>query len=294
MRARALLIVNAKSRTGDTSRPAIAELLGRHGIDPVEVNCTRREDLAACIRDHVGRVDLAVVGGGDGTMNAAAPGLIESALPLGLLPTGTANDLARTLGIPDDLEGAAAVIAAGYTRMIDVGLVNGMPFFNVASFGLSTELTQNLTRDLKRRLGRLGYLVTALTVLRHARHFHAVIACNGNSARVRTLQIAVGNGRYYGGGTVVEETAAIDDGELDLYSLEFERAWKIALLALPLRMGKHGDLQEVRNMRASVFEVTTRRPQSISADGEILTQTPARFEVKPGAVTVFAPKPSDV
>jgi YegS/Rv2252/BmrU family lipid kinase len=289
MRHRALLIVNAKSRSGADSRAAIVDLLGRHGIAPFEPDCQCREDIAERIRAHAHKVDMVIAAGGDGTMNATAPGLIESGLPFGILPTGTANDLARTLGIPADLERAAAIIARGHRRTIDIGLVNDVPFFNVASLGMSVDLTRELTRDLKRKLGRLGYLVTAVKVLRRARHFSAVIAGADGSTRVRALQIAVGNGRFYGGGNVVEENATIDDGQLNLYSLEFRKSWQILLAALPLRLGRHRDLQEVRNRCGEAFEVTTHRPKPINADGEILTQTPARFSVKPRAITVFAP-----
>jgi len=106
---------------------------------------------------------------------------------------------------------------------------------------------------------------------------------------VRTLQIAVGNGRFYGGGNAVEKDAAIDDQNLDLYSLEFERAWKLALMARSFRYGEHGAWSEVRAIRAEEFEVRTRRPRPVNADGEIVTQTPAHFSIRPRAVRVFAP-----
>ncbi|MBB4040420.1 YegS/Rv2252/BmrU family lipid kinase [Microvirga flocculans] len=228
--------------------------------------------------------------GGDGTLNAAAFGVIEAGLPLGILPLGTANDLARTLHIPFDLDGAAQVIADGHTRRIDLGIVNGEPFFNVASLGLSAELAQKLTRDIKRRWGRLGYALVALKVLAQARPFRATITSETESVRVRTLQIAVGNGRFYGGGNAVEKDAAIDDQHLDLYSLELERAWKLALMARSFRYGQHGAWEEVRAVRAKEFDIRTRRPRPINADGEIVTQTPAHFSIRPAAVTVFAPK----
>ena len=105
-----------------------------------------------------------------------------------------------------------------------------------------------------------------------------------------TLQIAVGNGRYYGGGNAVEKTAEIDDRRLDLYSLEFARAWQMALMARSFRHGEHGAWDEVRAIRAKEFEVRTRRPRPINADGEIVTQTPARFALVPAAIEVFAPR----
>ena len=289
MSRRALLIINAKSRSGEAQKQAAIEALESHEIEPVHVECGRREDLSPLIVKHKEGVDFAVVGGGDGTLNAAALGVIEAGLPLGILPLGTANDLARTLDIPFDLDGAAQVIADGRTRRIDLGLVNGEPFFNVASIGLSAELAQQLTRDIKRRFGRLGYALVAMKVLAQARPFRATILSETETARVRTLQIAVGNGRFYGGGNAVEKDAAIDDQHLDLYSLELERAWKLALMARSFRYGEHGAWSEVRAIRAKEFDIRTRRPRPVNADGEIVTQTPAHFSIRPCAVTVFAP-----
>jgi diacylglycerol kinase (ATP) len=290
MPRRALLIVNAKSRSGAAQRDLAVERLKDHGIEPVHVDCSRREDLSPLIVQHAKDVDCAVVGGGDGTLNAAAFGVIEAGLPLGILPLGTANDLARTLDIPPDLDSAAQIIADGHTRKIDLGIVNGEPFFNVASLGLSAELAQKLTRDIKRRWGRLGYALVALNVLAHAKPFRATIHSEKEAVRVRTLQIAVGNGRFYGGGNAVEQDAAIDDHHLDLYSLELERAWKLALMARSFRHGRHGAWNEVRAVRAKEFDIRTRKPKPINADGEIVTQTPAHFSIRPAAVTVFAPK----
>ncbi|HLM38193.1 MAG TPA: lipid kinase [Microvirga sp.] len=289
MPRRALLIVNAQSRSGESQLDAAIERLEAHGIEPVHLECGRREDLSPLIVKNADDVDCAIVGGGDGTLNAAALGVIEAGLPLGILPLGTANDLARTLDIPSDLDGAAKVIAEGRTRNIDLGIVNGKPFFNVASIGLSAELAQQLTTEIKRRFGRLGYGLVAMKVLIRARPFRATIVSETETARVRTLQIAVGNGRFYGGGNAVEKDAAIDDQNLDLYSLEFERAWKLALMARSFRYGEHGAWSEVRAIRAEEFEVRTRRPRPVNADGEIVTQTPAHFSIRPRAVRVFAP-----
>ncbi|HEV2557168.1 MAG TPA: lipid kinase [Microvirga sp.] len=286
---RALLIVNAKSRNGATHLKQAVAALEANGIEPVHRDCGTRDELAPLIAREGRDVDLVAVGGGDGTLNAAALGVLDIGRPLGVLPMGTANDLARTLGIPPDLDAAARIIAGGRTRSIDLGLVNGEPFFNVASIGLSAELAQNLTRDIKRRWGRFGYGLVALQVLSRARPFSAIISSSEGTVRVRTLQIAVGNGRYYGGGNAVEASAAIDDQHLDLYSLEVKRAWKLALMARSFRYGEHGAWEEVRAVRAREFEVRTRRPRPINCDGEIVTYTPARFTIRPGAVTVFAP-----
>ena len=286
---RALLIVNARSRNGKTSLDTAVEGLLRHGIEPDCRDCGSRNALSPLIAEHGRDVDMIVVGGGDGTLSAAAAGVIAAKRPLGILPTGTANDLARTLGIPTDLEEALRVIAEGHTRTIDVGSVNDQLFFNVASIGLSAEVAQELTPDLKRRFGKLGYAVAAMRVLVRARPFRARIIGGGRDIVSLTLQVAVGNGRYYGGGNVVTEAAAIDDGTLDLYSLEFLHAWRLVLMLLSFRRGAHTAKREVRDLRGPAFEIRTRRPRAVDADGELVTRTPAMFRVLPRAIEVFVP-----
>lgn len=269
--------------------------LARAGTVCLHEACASREELSPLIRRHAaaGAVDAVVIGGGDGTLNAAAPALLDTGLPLGILPLGTANDLARTLGLPLDPVAAAQVIAAGRTRRIDLGLVNGHPFFNIASIGLSVAVTSELTAARKRRWGRLAYVVAAVQALARARPFSAVIARDGSlPERVRTVQIAVGNGRYYGGGMAVWEGARIDDGCLDLYSLEVEGLWRLVLMALALRAGRQHRWRGVRASCGGALEVRTRRPRRVSADGEIVATTPARFALLPGAVQVFAPAPT--
>ncbi len=291
-RRRALVIVNGKSRRGAELAGSVEDLLGSRGLDVRIEDCTEAGGLSPIIKRFADRTDIVVVGGGDGTMNAAARGLIDTRLPLGILPLGTGNDLARTLGLPLTLEGAADVIASGQEQAIDVGEVNGLPFFNVASIGLSAELALSLTRDLKRRWGRLGYAIAAMRVLARAKPFRATIRSAEDRARVVTLQVAVGNGRFYGGGNVIRADATIQDRNLDLYSLEMTRAWKLAMMARSFRVGEHGAWREVRQVRAEEFDVITRRAMPVNADGEIITRTPAHFRVLPKAVRVFVPKPS--
>lgn len=286
---RALLIVNRGSRKGEAAHDAAFEGLRRHGIEPVCRECGSRDELSPLIAEHGRHVDMIVVGGGDGTLSAAASGVMQAKRPLGILPTGTANDLARTLAIPEDLDEAIRVIGEGHTRAIDIGSVNGELFFNVASIGLSAELAQALTPDLKRRFGKLGYAVAAFRVLARARPFRARIIAADRAVRSFTLQVAVGNGRFYGGGNIVTETAAIDDGCLDLYSLEFLQAWRLVLLLRAFRRGEHTTRREVRDLRGQAFEVHTRRPRPVNADGEIVTHTPAVFQVLPKAIEIIVP-----
>lgn len=286
---RVLLLHNAKARQGGSALEPVRARLVAGGFAVTVEPFENLPEIARDITRLHQAADAIVVCGGDGSISSAAPAVIESGLPLGIIPAGTANDLARTLSIPLDFAAAADLIVAGQTRQIDVGMVNGHAFFNVASIGLSSELAQKLDPDIKKRFGRIGYAVAALRVLAAARRFRARIVEKGNAATVRTYQIAIGNGRLYGGGNVIEETAAIDDGALDLYSLEMRSLWKSALMAPAFRTGTHGAWKEVRTARCVEFDIETRRPMPINTDGEIVTATPAHFRVLPAAVTVFVP-----
>lgn len=284
---RGLLLVNRNARSGATGADAALDLLRAGGLDLIEPDAG--EDYAHAIRARRDACDLVVVGGGDGSLNAAAQGLIDTRLPLGVLPLGTGNDLARTLGLPLDPLKAAQVILDGRIRDIDVGEVNGRPFFNVASLGLSVEVAQRLDPEIKRRFGRFGYIFVSLKTLATVDPFVVAINDGTRVARARTYQVAVGNGRFYGGGNAVHHAAEIDDGLLHLYSLEVKSVWKLVALAPFFRRGRHHLFEEVRALEGERFEILTRRPRPINADGEIIARTPATFTVKRNAVCVFAP-----
>lgn len=286
---RVLLLHNAKSRQGEAALGPVCARFKAGGFDVTVEPFENLPEIARDITRLHQSADAIVVCGGDGSISSAAPAVIESGLPLGIIPAGTANDLARTLAIPLDFAAAADVVVAGCKRQIDVGMVNGHAFFNVASIGLSSELAQKLDPAIKKRFGRLGYAIAAMRILASAKRFSARIIEKGSGTRVKTYQIAIGNGRLYGGGNVVEQTAAIDDGTLDLYSLEVRNLWKLALMVRAFRTGTHGAWKEVRTARCMEFDIETRRPMPINTDGEIVTATPAHFRVMPAAVTVFTP-----
>jgi YegS/Rv2252/BmrU family lipid kinase len=292
MTQRALLLVNRHARRGRETLDQVVKQFQVLGFELFEESTEKPQQIPNIIRSYRDRVDLVIVGGGDGTLNAAIEGLLDTQLPLGILPLGTANDLARTLGIPQSIAQACQVIALGYSQRIDLGRVNHKHFFNVASLGLSVQITRQLDKQAKRTWGVLAYAVTAMRVIWKARPFRAEIRLGRESIYVRTVQIAVGNGRYYGGGMAVADDAAIDDQRLDLYSLECQHWWQILLWLPAIWLGKHSRWQGVRTLEGKAFEIYTRRPVPINADGEIVTQTPAKFHLVPKALTVFVPNAS--
>jgi len=294
MTGRALLLINRHSRRGKETLEQVVSELEALGFKLFEESTEKPQQLTSIIQSYRDRVDVVIVGGGDGTLNAAIEGIIDTQLPLGILPLGTANDLARTLGIPQSIPQACQVIAAGYKQRIDLGQVNQKYFFNVASLGLSVQITKQLDKKLKRTWGVLAYGITALRVILKARPFRAEIRLGGKSIHVKTVQIAVGNGLYYGGGMAVADDATIDDQRLDLYSLECDHWWQILLWLPAMKLGTHSGWDGVRTLQGKDFEIYTRKPHSINADGEIVTQTPARFRLLPKAIAVYVPNSSTI
>ncbi|ABA20647.1 conserved hypothetical protein [Trichormus variabilis ATCC 29413] len=289
MSLRALLLVNRHARQGQARLLEAINHLKKFNFQLIEESTEHPKHLSQVIHKYKYQVDLVIVGGGDGTLNAVVDALVETQLPLGILPLGTANDLARTLGISNSLPEACRTIAEGELRRIDLGWVNGKHFFNVASLGLSVKITRRLTKEFKRRWGIFAYAVTAMQVIWESRPFSAEIHSKDRVFRIKTVQIAVGNGRYYGGGMAIVPDASIDDQRLDLYSLEISHWWEIIPLLPAMRNGRHIHRQNVRALNGQEFEVYTRKPRAINTDGEITTYTPATFRVIPKAVAVLVP-----
>jgi YegS/Rv2252/BmrU family lipid kinase len=289
MTKRALLLINRHARRGRNSFAHAVDVLNDLGFELITVPVKSPEYMPQVVRRHRDSIDLVIVGGGDGTLNAIVDSLVDMKLPLGILPLGTANDLARTLKIPLTVESACRVIAQGQLKYIDLGCVNGKHFFNVASLGLSVEITGKLSKGAKRRWGVLSYAMTALQVIGQTRPFNAEIVVNDKSVRVKTIQIAVGNGRFYGGGMAIAKDATIDDQRLDLYSLELNYWWQIFPLLWRLPQGQHGVLPWVRTIEGETMEIYTRKSHSINTDGEITSNTPAAFRVVSHALGVLVP-----
>jgi len=285
----ALLLTNKRSGGAASDLAPAIERLEQGGLSVRVETPESIDDLRRRIRDSDGTV--VILGGGDGTLNAAAPALRTLERPFGLLPLGTANDLARTLGIPFDLVEAAGVIAAGGSRRIDLGLVNGEPFFNVASLGLSAEVVREHEgeSERKRLLGVLSYPLSAWAAFRRHRPFRAELIVDGQRLRCRCMQIAVGNGRHYGGGMTMDEAAEIDDGWLRVYYLRPAGLLSMLSMLPALRFGWLRRSPEAEVKRARRVEIRTRRPRAVDVDGELNGRTPVVVEIAPGAVEVFAP-----
>jgi diacylglycerol kinase (ATP) len=286
---RALLLINCNSRNGATCAEEAVRMLESHGIHVI----VERTDSSQCMADAIGRcageVNCVIVAGGDGTLNAAAGPLLEHGLPLGILPTGTANDLARTLAIPPSLEAAVAVIAQGVTQRIDLGCVNGVYFFNVANIGLGVKVRHAMSPEAKKRWGALSYPLSLISAFRSNQPFRAAIKCDDKHLVLRAIQIGVGNGRHYGGGMVVAEDASINDNMLSFYALKPAPIWSLLAIVPAFKSGKFDSIKPAITLRGRHIRIETRHPMQVSTDGEVRAMTPAEFSIAAGALTVLVP-----
>jgi diacylglycerol kinase (ATP) len=286
---KALLLVNPASRRGgEENLQEGLDLLAEAGIEVAQHKPKDTAHMNQLIREHCDQVDFYIIGGGDGTISAAAPALYDCGKPFAVLPLGTANDLARSIGLPEQLTEVFRVIVENRRRRIDLGVVNGRYFFNVAHIGLGVRITYELTPEIKKRLGVFSYLRAFFRAVSRKKTFHVNLQVDGQSYRQKTIHLAIGNGRFYGGGNVVDERASIDSGELYLYSLKPQSVLELLTLAPLLRGGKQHLVKRTFTAIGRRIEVTTRRPREIHADGEPAGFTPAIFEVLPDALEVFS------
>lgn len=289
---RALLIVNPNARNGAQAEldEGLA-LLQRSGIEVEYYESTSAEQTREAITQRHEHLDLVIIGGGDGTISSAAGLLHRYHLALAVLPLGTANDLARSLCLPEDLEEVFEIIAKGYCQSIDLGKVNGKYFFNVANMGLGVKVTEELTPEVKKQWGVFSYLKAFLAALVRIRQFRVRLQVDGVSYKLRSIQLAVGNGRYYGGGNVVDERNRINDGQLSLYSIKPQTVWEFLTLAPLLRDGKQRQAKRVFQQRGKRIDIVTRPAgMAIHADGEPIDRTPASFILIPKALRVIVPQ----
>ncbi len=288
-RGRLLVVVNPRaSRTGAALGSAISALFSAGFALDIRQSADQ-DALRPMILAEGANASAIVVAGGDGTLNGALPALIEAGKPVGILPLGTANDLARTLGIPPNPAEAAAVISSGSLKRIDVGRANDVHFLNVASIGLAVDVAEQQDPELKRQLGALSYAVTVLRILGNSALFAATIECGGIRARVNACQITVGNGVHYGGGMKVARDAAIDDGQLDVLAIETGSIPELIAMAPAFLDGTLGERRGVGFFRGEAARVETETPMRVSTDGEVTTQTPADFSILRSALEVFTP-----
>lgn len=285
----AALIVNAMSRTGEAmfeqARDAMASLpypVDAHAVDDPDTLADRMAEILAK------RPDLVVLGGGDGTISGLVDHLVGKDVILGVLPLGTANSFARTLGIPLDVEGAVEVLRTGEPRRIDLGMIDHDYFANCAAIGLSPQIAETVPHKLKRYFGRAGYLAWAAIQYARFQPFTLIVDDGKRERRIRTVEVRISNGSFHGGTELVEQ-AELDSGEIVVQAVtgrvkrRLLHNWGANILRLESR--KKGTIA----FTGKSLKLRTEPPLPISIDGEVLAKTPVTAKVAAGVIHVMAP-----
>ncbi len=285
----AALIVNAKSRKGQKLfKRACAAMEGlpfpvdAHAVeDPNQLEATVHRALAK-------KPDLVIFGGGDGTVSGLVDLLVGKNVVLGVLPLGTANSFARTLGLPLDVEGAIEVIRTGKPKRIDLGMIDHDYFANCAAMGLSPQIAETVPHGLKKVLGRIGYLGWASWQFTRFKPFILTVDDGVEEKRMRVVEVRISNGPYHGGTWLVDD-ASVNSGEIVVqavtgrYKRTLVKNWAASFFKNDIRH------QDTISFSGKSLRIDTKPSLPISIDGEVLAHTPITARVAAGVIEVMVP-----
>jgi YegS/Rv2252/BmrU family lipid kinase len=292
---RVTVLLNAASGSGNGSEAAgrIEQQLRDAGHDPA-VHLARSGDqlqtlAAKAARD---RPDAVLAGGGDGTINTVAGALVDTGIPLGVLPLGTLNHFARDLGIPLELADAVGVVLQGRTTAVDVGEVNGHIFLNNSSIGVYPRVLR--LRERYRQRGRSKWIAASwavLAVLRRHSFMGVRVVADGETIVRRTPFVFIGNNEYRMEGLSAGTRESLTDGRLSLYMMNASGRRSLLWLAWNVLIGRTRQLPELETRSVLEAEIEMHRDDlHVALDGEVMKERgPLAYRVRPAALRVFSP-----
>ncbi len=288
-RRRAALVVNTRSRRARRLYQSVCAQLTAAGFDllgsfPVHKPRQLGASLAAAVDLHP---DLLILGGGDGSIGEAVRHLAYRDIALGILPLGTTNNFARTLGIPLAVPDAIAVLTGGKVADVDLGQLGDTVFANLVSIGLSAQVAAHVPPGLKRLLGRAAYPLTALARLPRHQPFHAHITVGDQYHTLDTHQLNIVNGSFHAGRPITGDASA-DDRLLLVYALGGTRRGHLITATLRHALfGGRRALAEPVFLAVDDLWLHTDPPLPLDIDGEIRGHTPTRITLAPEALRVM-------
>ena len=302
---RTVLIINPTSGsslmahhevTPEQVEETILSCLKTHNIEP-EVWHTTPEDAGGELARRAASegADMVIASGGDGTIHAVASGLIGAQSILGIIATGTMNNLAHSLSIPDSIEGACEIIGTGITKQIDIGSVNDQVFLEVAGVGLEAVLFP-AAEEIKEYgiLSTIRGTIDGLRALFSFRPMKLRVSFDGRkSHRYNALQVTVCNAPYYGVHLQVAPGTRMDDGLLDVVIYRNFSKFEFFRHAISITRGKRILEPKITRRKVQTLSVIADYPVPLHADGVTHGHTPAFIAVTPGAIRVRAPERSD-
>lgn len=285
----AALVVNPRSRRGAGLLDDAPARFAAAGLRLVAVHRAGDDPVAAVDAAIAEASDVVVVAGGDGTVSTAVGRFAHSAAVLGIVPTGTTNNFARSLGLPMDPDAALEVVARGVVTDVDLGLAGDQHFANVATVGISVDVAHHVPAGLKRVLGRGAYALTGLAALLRHRSIVAHLETEHGVLAYRTHQLVVANGRFHAG-MLLGEGIDPDDDRLIVFHLGDRRRIELLRSLLLMALGRPRTL--TRDTAADVrrARLITVPPQDVELDGEIRARTPLELRIDLEALRVVVPR----
>lgn len=279
MAARPVLALLSNPESGQGAARDVPDMLRDHGAEVRTFRLEERDDAVAS------RPERIVVAGGDGSVGCGAEAAARAAVPLAVVPVGTANDFARAQGLPlDPAEACRLAVEGEQTRRLELAWMADRPFVNAASAGLSPVAARN-AHGLKRALGPLAYSVGALRAGLGADPVRCEVRCDGEQLfDGPAWQVTVAATGAFGGGSTVE--ADPQDGELDVVVIEAGSRARLVVHGYGLRAGRVESQRGVRKARGRVIEVRTDGSTGFNVDGERVDLSEGRFRAEEGAFAV--------
>jgi diacylglycerol kinase (ATP) len=270
------------------SRDELVVLLERHGlgsdvVETLDKEAARREARRAM---HDG-IDVVVAAGGDGTIGAVASALLGTDVALGVLPLGSVMNIPRMLGLPRDVDAAAAALATGERRRIDVGEAGGRPFYEAASVGMNAAMFREAQQFEKGDW--LSILRTIWVALRYRPARMHIDLDGAQRVRTRALMVVMALGPYIGAGMTVAPEARLDDGKFEVRVFRgFSKPELLRHLA-GIAFGRYRYAPHVSTYRAERVRVTSHHPLPCRADSHDLGTTPLEISIRPRVLCVIVP-----
>lgn len=289
---KALLILHGKQAQNEAVRLAVEQQREQGWQVDVRVTWEAGDSQRLVDEALAAGYPVLVAGGGDGTLNEVANAMLRSgaSASLVMLPLGTANDFARAAGVPLD-PGQALALLDRPPCLVDVGLMNEIPFLNMATGGFGSKITASTSEDLKKVLGGVAYLVTGLARLAEAGSVFGRFSGPDFSWEGQFLAFGVGNGRQAGGGQALCPEALIDDGMLDL-SIVPAAADTVGTIGTMLAGGLRGVDSISLTARLPWLDLEVDSGVDINLDGEPQALDRMHFSVREKALRLHLPADS--
>jgi YegS/Rv2252/BmrU family lipid kinase len=288
---RAVLVVNTHSRHGGSAYSEAKRRLEEAGITLDAAYPVRHaERLPEIVREEIAQGHkFIIIGGGDGTISALVDHYAYTSVVFGVLPFGTANSFARTLGIPLDLAGAIDVLVNGKVAAVDLGKIGDDYFANGSSIGMPAIVGRATPRSLKKWLGRGAYLLVAASRLMRFAPFRCIVTINGQESSFEAFDVVIAIGGYQGGVLIAHE-ANPNDGMIVIHILKGSSKWALAKKWARTALGAPFGPADIEVLRVPELIIDTVPKQYVAIDGEVITQTPIRVSVTPDALFLMAPE----